>query len=83
MKKSMLMIAVVFSFTVFFLSGCGAADKEMASGAADREMVLLSFVKEKCTKCHDASRVQNIHKLEKSPTEIVKKMQQKKDSGIQ
>jgi len=46
MKKSMLMIAVVFSFTVFFLSGCGAADKEMASGAADREMVLLSFVKE-------------------------------------
>ena len=91
MKKSMLMVAVVFSFTVFFLSGCGdvdkemasgAADKEMASGAADREMALLSLVQEKCTKCHDAALVQNIHKLEKSPTEIVKKMQQKKDSGI-
>ena len=73
MKKSMLMLIVIFSFTGVFSS---------AYADSERDQALLSFVKKKCTKCHDASRIQNIHKLEKSPAEIVKTMQQKKDSGI-
>ena len=73
MKKIIFILIVVFLFTGMFFNIYAETESEKA---------LLSFVKEKCTKCHDVSRVQNIHKLEKSPKEIVKKMQQKEGSDI-
>jgi len=73
MKKSILLVLFVFSLTCLFTNV--AADTE-------REKSLIKFVEGKCTKCHDASRVQNIHKLEKSPKEIVNRMQKMAGSDI-
>jgi hypothetical protein len=73
MKKSVFLMLFVFFLACLFSS---------ASADPEREKALIKFVEEKCTKCHDASRVQNIHKLEKSPKEIVNRMQQKAGSDI-
>lgn len=73
MKKAVLLILLVFS--VAFMVANVSAD-------AEREEALIKFVEEKCTKCHDASRVRGIHKMDKSVKEIVNRMQKKEGSEI-
>jgi len=57
--------------TVFLLS-CLFTN---VSADSEREKKLINFVQEKCTKCHDATRVWGIHKMDKSPKANVNRMQ--------
>jgi len=73
MKKAVGLIMLVLSATFLFANG---------PAVTEREQALIKFVEEKCTKCHDATRVRGIHKMDKSVKEIVNRMQEKEGSEI-
>ena len=66
MKKSILFVFSVFLLTSLLTN---------VSADPEREKKLINLVQEKCTKCHDATRVWGIHKMDKSPKESVNQRQ--------
>ena len=53
-----------------------------AYGESENKQSDLNLVKQKCTNCHDISRVQDMHKAGKDPMTVVKEMQKKENSDI-
>ena len=65
---------VLFAFVVLVLSSAYAEPEKKQSA--------VNLTKEKCTKCHDISRVQGLHDTKKDPGAVVKEMQNKKGADI-
>jgi hypothetical protein len=71
-KRQLLVILLVLKVFVF----------SSAFGESAKKQSALNLIKQKCTVCHDISRVQDLHKTEKDPKTVVNDMRKKEGADI-